>query len=83
MFKRQFRLPRPDFFLLQHAIFENMSKKGYDLKKHHALATNSSGSPITLELRLYVTLRILSGASYLDMIWYGVEIQSVSDLIKN
>ena len=76
MFKRQFRLTRPDFFLLEQAIFENMSKKGYDLKKHYASATNSSGSPITLELRLYVTLRILSGASYLDMIWYGVEIRS-------
>ena len=77
MLKQQLRLPRPDFFLLQHAIFGNMTKKGYDLKKNHALATNSSGSPITLELRLYVTLCILSSASYLDMIWYGVEIRSV------
>jgi hypothetical protein len=30
-----------------------------------------------LELRLYIKLRILSGASYLDMIWYMVEIRSV------
>jgi hypothetical protein len=27
-----------------------------------------------------VTLQILSGASYLDMIWYGVEIRSVPAL---
>jgi hypothetical protein len=32
---------------------------------------------VPLELRLYITLRILSGASYLDMIWYGVEVKSV------
>jgi len=40
-----------------------MSKKGCDLKKNQASAADSSGLPITLELRLYVTLRILSGAS--------------------
>ena len=32
---------------------------------------------MTLELRLFITLRILSGASYLDMIWYAVDVNSV------
>jgi hypothetical protein len=80
MFKRQFRLTREDFFLLERCIYDNMAKKGYDSKKHYDLATRSSGSPITLELRLYVTLRICSGASYLDMIWYQVDIKSVPDI---
>jgi hypothetical protein len=80
MFKRQFRLTREDFFLHERCIYDNMAKKGYDSKKHYDLATRSSGSPITLELRLYVTLRICSGASYLDMIWYQVDIKSVPDI---
>jgi hypothetical protein len=56
---------------------ENLERKGYDYEKHAMYATRSSGSPVPLELRLYITLRILSGASYLDMIWYGVEVKSV------
>jgi hypothetical protein len=40
-------------------------------------ATQSSGSSITVELRLYITLRFLSGASYLNMIWYAVDVRSV------
>ena len=80
MFKRQFRLTREDFFLLERCIYDNMAKKGYDPKKHYDLATRSSGSPITLELRLYVTLRICSGASYLDMVWYQVDVKSVPDI---
>jgi len=80
MFKRQFRLTRNDFFLLERCIYNKMSEKGYDSKKHHEYAVRSSGSPITLELRLYITLRILSGASYLDMVWYGVHVRSVSDI---
>jgi hypothetical protein len=77
MFKRQFRLAQEDFFLLECRIFDNVAKKGYDSKKHHVFATRSSGSPITLRLRLYVTLRICSGASYVDMVWYQVDVRSV------
>jgi hypothetical protein len=42
------------------------SNFGYDDEKHFKFATLSSGSPVTLELGLFITLRILSGASYLD-----------------
>ena len=80
MFQRQFRLTLEDFFLLERCIYDQMSEKGYDLKKHHVYAVRSSGSPVTLELRLYITLRILSGASYLDIIWYGVHVRSVHDI---
>jgi len=39
-------------------------------------STPKSG-PITMELKLAITLRILAGASYLDLIWYGVQVDSV------
>jgi hypothetical protein len=77
MFRGQFRVARDDFSLLETAILENMERKGYDFGRHASYATQSSDSPITLELRLYITLWILSGASYLDMIWYAVEVRSV------
>jgi len=80
MFRRQFRITRSDFTLLEATILENMEGKGYDSSRHACYAAQSSGSPISLELRLYITLQILSGASYLDMIWYGVEIRSVPGL---
>ncbi len=80
MFRRQFRVTRADFALLEGTILEHMQINGYDYAKHASYAARSSGSPISLELRLYITLRILSGASYLDMIWYGVEIRSVPGL---
>lgn len=33
--------------------------------------------PITMEIKLCIFLRLLAGACYLDMIWYGVQLQSV------
>jgi hypothetical protein len=83
MFKRKFHMTRPDFFLLEATIMENMERNGYNHEKHNSFATRSSGSSISLELRLYITLRILSGASYLDMIWYGVEVRSVPGILEN
>ncbi len=53
MFKQQFRLSHPDFFLLEATIMENLERKGYDYEKHARYATRSSGSPMPLELRLY------------------------------
>jgi hypothetical protein len=51
---------------------------GYDEEKHYKFAMLSSRSPMTLGLRLlFITLRILSGASYLYMIWYAVDVNSV------
>jgi hypothetical protein len=40
-------------------------------------AKKSSGSIVPIETKLLVALRILAGASYLDMIWYGVPINHV------
>ena len=43
------------------------------------MGRRSSGSCITTELRMYMALRILAGASYLDMIWYQVDIDHVHE----
>ncbi len=80
MFKRQFRLCREDFYQLEQAVLDHKLRQGYNLERHYKYASWSSGSPITLELRLFITLRLLSGASYLDMIWYGVSIRSIPAL---
>ena len=69
MFKCQFRLCREDFYELEQAIMNHKTTQGYDMGRHYTFACRSSGSPITLELRLFITMRLLSGASYLDMVW--------------
>jgi hypothetical protein len=74
MFRRQFRLQRIDFLYVLGLI------SGV-LKKDEQKAINSSNSSIAPELMLYITLRILAGASYLDMIHYKVHIDSVSALV--
>ncbi len=69
MFKLQFRLSPEDFYQLEKAILDHKFRQGYDLERHYRHASRSSGSPITLEVRLFITLRLLSGVMYLDMIW--------------
>lgn len=74
MFRRQFRLVREDFFYV-------LLKISGDLQKNEKQALNSSGSSITPELKLMITLRILAGASYLDMIHYRVHVDSVASIV--
>ena len=50
-------------------------------EKSKRLAINSSGSYISNKLRLFITLRILAGASYLDMVWYEVNVEHVNELV--
>ena len=76
MFCRQFRLCREDFFYV-------LMKVTPDLKKNSRQAINSSGSEISPQLMLMITLRILAGASYLDMIHYRVHVDSVSTIVWN
>ena len=74
MFNRQFRLCREDFFYV-------LSKIAVDLQKDVKKAKNSSGSEISPQLMLMITLRILAGASYLDMIHYRVHVDSVATIV--
>ena len=74
MFTRQFRLCREDFFYV-------LAKIERDIRKNISKAINSSGSPICPQLMLMITLRILAGASYLDMIHYRVNVDSVASIV--
>ena len=67
MFRRQFRICREDFGDL-------LLKIDPLIRRNEAKARNSSGSAICPEMRLMITLRILAGAKYLDMIWYRVSV---------
>lgn len=76
MFRRQFRLNRCDFNDLLQIIAPYLTTCA-------TYARNSSGSAICPELRLLIALRVLAGASYLDMIWYNVSINHVMSLVVN
>ena len=69
-----------EFYLLESLILDHKSRNGYDYEQHIKYATQSSGSPITLELQLFITLCLCSGATYLDMIWYGVSLKSIREI---
>jgi hypothetical protein len=71
LFYRQFRLPREEFFVLSERL-----KSIYQFAQSHG---------ITIELKLAklaITLRLLAGASHLDMIWYGVQSSTVSAIFN-
>ena len=74
MFKRQFRLCREDFGYV-------LGKISPLIQRNEAMAMRSSGSSICPELRLMMTLRILAGAKYLDMIWYRVSVDHVNEYV--
>lgn len=74
MFKRQFRLSRRAFNNLLSTIAPFM-------QVNETQAINSSGSAISPELLLLISLRILAGASYLDMIWYKVSVSHVMQYV--
>ena len=76
MFRRQFRLCREDFGDL-------LSKIAPLIERNEAMARKSSGSSICPELRLMITLRILAGEKYLDMIWYRVSVDHVHEYVED
>ena len=73
MFERQFRLDRTHF----HRIVRELD---LNFPINAEMARRSSGSEISNDLRLYVAMRLLAGASYLDMIWYQVDVDHVHDI---
>ena len=75
MFRRQFRLKRETF----NELLQKIETQFPISEKSQRMAINSSGSFISNKLRLCVCLRMLAGASYLDMIWYGVNVDHVTE----
>ena len=66
-FKRQTRLEREDFNALLKIISPELTKN--NIKSRNA---SCGGLGVIPKLMLLITLRILAGASYLDMIWYRI-----------
>lgn len=76
MFRRQFRLCREDFGNV-------LTKIDHLIRRNEVKARNSSGYSICPEMRLMITLRILAGAKYLDMIWYRVSVDHVQTYVHD
>ncbi len=74
MFHRQTRLVREDFYGLVNKLIPI-------LEKNAEMGRRSSGSPISAELKLAITCRILAGAETLDMIWYSVSVDHVKEIV--
>ena len=79
MFRRQFRMTRSSFAKLRDLIDQKFPPG--DLSER--MARLSSGSRVNTTIRLYVTLRVLAGASYLDMVWYEVSVDSVMLIVMD
>lgn len=88
LFQRQFRVSRETFFRICErckAIYPGKSDNGYT---NYQLAIIRGGNstpvsgPITIEIKLAITLRLLAGASYLDLVWYGVHVNSIHPIFK-
>lgn len=74
LFKRQFRMDRVDFFSLRDKCIKKFPGNCSSGEENYFIAQrfgDLSGGFIPLEIKLCITLRLLAGASYLDMIWYG------------
>ena len=76
MFRRQFRLCREDFGYILGLISPL-------IQRNEAKARNSSGSSVCPEIRLMITLRILAGAKYLDMIWFRISVDHVRSYVHD
>ena len=72
-FRRQFRVTRAEFSNLRESIAPFIRVRNEDM------ARRSSGSAVRLETKMYVTLRMLAGAMYLDMVWYGISTDHVNE----
>lgn len=75
MFERLTRMGRVDFYPML-ATLEPL------IAKNAEMARRSSGSPVSPELQLLMTTRILAGASYLDLIWYQVDVNHIWEYIR-
>jgi hypothetical protein len=84
LFHRQFFIAKVDFLPLCEKLKNNYPGthatgfQNYTYAQQQGYNSNPKSGPITMEIKLAITLRLLRGACALDMIWYGVQIQSVA-----
>ena len=87
MFSRQFRMTRDLFFRLFRRIIYNYPGPHAEGEKNYQYSCregdNAHECHTLLQIKLCITLRLLAGASILDMIWYGVSIGYVESIFKD
>lgn len=77
LFYRHFRCYKEDFLKIRESIID----AGFPARRED-MAIRSSGSPISLDTRIFVTLRMLAGADYLDLAaLYGVSEDKVTAIM--
>ena len=88
LFYRQFGVDKEEFYKLcdrcksRYPGSSPNGLKNYSLGQIRGRASSGESGPVTMELKLAVTLRLLRGASYLDMIWYGVQLSTVHEIFS-
>jgi hypothetical protein len=84
LFERQFRMDRKYFFKLLKRMIDTYEGPFDTGEKNYKFSckqgNNSHGYHVPLQIKLCITLRMLAGASYLDMIWYGVDLGYVETI---
>ena len=90
-FRRVFRVSKRlfrkiyDKMVSVYPSVSNDGSSGID-NYHKALRKGENSTPwgpIILEVKLYIFLRMLAGASYFDMLWYGVHLDNVHIIFKS
>jgi hypothetical protein len=76
LFRKSFRIPRVIF----NKILTILSPV---LSADKAMATRSSGSTTCPELMMYVALRFMAGASYLEFAWYEISLNHCIDVVMS
>jgi hypothetical protein len=76
LFKRAFRIGRTDFVALRESC------KEHHRRRNKGMAELSSGSMVQLETKMFVTLRTLAGAAYIDLLWYGLPINHIPTYVN-
>jgi DDE superfamily endonuclease len=76
LFRRAFRIGRADFVALRESC------KEHHRQRNKGMAELSSGSMVQLETKMFVTLRTLAGAAYIDLLWYGLPINHIPTYVK-
>lgn len=76
LFERMFRICREDFVDLRQSLIDAGFRP-----RNESMAELSSGSSISLETRIFITLRIVAGAAYLDLVWYNVALNHTHEVM--
>ena len=72
-FRRQYRITRAEFALLREALLPHLRPRSV------AMGNVGSGGIIPVDTKILITLRMMAGAMYLDMVWYRVAVNHVNE----